>query len=471
MRLRSHLLRWLLIPTLALWLLGSVIGYLHSLELAHEAYDRTLLGSAMAISEQITVVDGDVVADVPFTALEMLRTDAQDRIFYRVTDLGDGGYITGYEDLPSVGSGSSEEPRFYDTIYKDQAIRVVAIESTVLDGDAQRHLLVQVAETLDARHQLTRSIAGDAALVQLILIATAASMIALGVARGLSPLTRLQDEVLKRTAHDLTPIETGTVPFEVAPLIHAINAHTERQRQFGAAQVRFVANASHQLKTPLTVLRAQVDHALLQTDLASMRAIVSHLHESTDETGRLLAQLLSLARSEAQYAREVQDLDLTDLAHEVTFEMLTLARGKGIDLGFEAPCAVQVQGERVLLREMIANLVHNALVYTPEGGRVTVSVGRQDERAALWVVDNGPGIAVAERPRVLERFYRIAGSREHGSGLGLAIVREICDRHGIVMELGDALDSVSGLRVQLVWPGEVPDNERGYFSKANHFNA
>jgi two-component system sensor histidine kinase TctE len=448
-----------LVPTLVLWAIGSVVGYLHSLELAHEAYDRTLLGSAMAISEQISVVGGEVVADVPFTALEMLRTDAQDRIFYRVTDLGDGHYITGYEDLPPVDSVDSEEPRFYDTVYKDQTIRVVAIQSTVLDDDVQRHLLVQVAETLDARRQLTRSIARDAALVQLLLIATAASMIALGVGRGLAPLTRLKDEVLKRSAHDLTPMKTDAVPFEVAPLIHAINAHTERQRQFGEAQARFVANASHQLKTPLTVLRAQVDHALLQTDLASMRAIVSHLHESTEGTGRLLAQLLSLARSETQQARALQDLDLTELAHDLTFEMLTLAGAKGIDLGFEADGPVPVRGERVLLREMIANLVHNAIVYTPARGRVTVSVGRQDGRAALWVVDNGPGIALAERPHVLERFYRGAGTGQQGSGLGLAIVCEICDRHGIAMQLDDAPDSVSGLRVQLMWPGEGPEDE------------
>ena len=456
MRLRSHLLRWLLVPTLALWALGSVMGYMHSLELAHEAYDRTLLGSAMAISEQISVVDGDIVADVPYTALEMLRTDAQDRIFYRVSDLDRGSYITGYEDLPPVDRATNDEPRFYDTVYKDQTIRVVAVESTVLDGDAQRRLLVQVAETLDARRQLTRSIAGDAALIQFLLIATAASMIAMGVGRGLAPLTRLKEQVLRRSVHDLTPMQTNAVPFEVAPLIHAINAHTERQRQFGEAQARFVANASHQLKTPLTVLRAQVDHALLQTDLVAMRAIVSHLHETTDETARLLTQMLSLARSETRHAPTEQDLDLSELAHDLTFEMLGMAGAKRIDLGFEAEGPVPVRGERVLLHEMLANLVHNAIVYTPEFGRVTVSVGREDGRAVLQVIDNGPGIALAERPQVMERFYRVPGSGVHGSGLGLAIVAEICDRHGITVQLGDAPDGLSGLRVQLTWPGEVP---------------
>jgi two-component system sensor histidine kinase TctE len=343
---------------------------------------------------------------------------------------------------------------FFDAVYKEQAIRAVVLVRSVLDGSRQRQLLVQVAETLDARRQLTRRIAIESALVQLLLIAAAATLIALGVGKGLAPLKRLRDEVSRRGAQDLTPIETRAVPVEVAPLIHAINAHTERQRQLSETQVRFIANASHQLKTPLTVLRAQIDQALLQLDLVSMREVVSHLHETADETGRLVTQLLTLARSEAGDSREIQDFDLTELARDVSFEMLGMARGKGIDLGFEADAPVVVSGERVLLRELIANLVHNAVVYTPERGRVTVSAGWQDGRAALRVVDNGPGIPLAERTRVLNRFYRVAGSGQHGSGLGLAIVREICDRHGIALSLADAPDGASGLCVQVLWPGK-----------------
>jgi two-component system sensor histidine kinase TctE len=424
------------------------------LELAHEAYDRTLLGSALVISESISIVDGDVVADIPFAALEMLRTDAQDRIFYRVSDLYDGRYVTGYEDLPVIAGTQSDEPRFYDAVYKEQDIRVVAIESIFLDGAAQRRLLVQVAETLDARHQLTRSIASEAALVQLLLIATAASMIALGVRKGLIPLTRLQEEVLKRPPHDLTPIATAAVPREVEPLIHAINAHTERQRQFGEAQSRFVANASHQLKTPLTILRAQVDHALLQPDLKSMRSAVNYLYETTSETSRLVTQLLALARSEVQDSSRLQEIDLTELARELTFDMLNLAEERSIDLGFEGNELLPVRGEPFLLREMVGNIVHNALVYTPVHGRVTVSVARQAGRAILRVADTGPGIAIAERLHVLERFYRVPGSTKQGSGLGLAIVREICERYNIAIILSDTPEVASGLCVELLWPGE-----------------
>jgi len=456
MRLRNLLLRWLLVPTLALWLVSFVLGYSRSLAQANEAYDRTLLGSALVIGERLTSVDGAVVADLPQAALEMLRTDAQDRIFYRVSDLRDGRYITGYEDLPLPGGAApaqpASEPVFYDALYKDQDIRVVAVTRVMLDAAGQRRLLVQVAETLDARHQLTRRIVAEAAAVQLLLIALAAGLIAFGVKRGLAPLARLRGEVKGRDADDLTPIETRSVPREVAPLIEALNAHTERQRELREAQARFVANASHQLKTPLTLLRAQIGHALMQTDLPAMHAAVDELHASTAATGRLVEQLLALARSEPGRLLATEGIDLTALARDVSFDMLTLARSKGIDLGFEASDAVSVNGERVLLRELVVNIVHNAVVYTQDGGTVTVSVAAQQGRASLRVIDNGPGIAAAERSRVLERFYRVAEAKIEGSGLGLAIAREICARHGITITLADAPGGGRGLCVDLVWP-------------------
>jgi two-component system sensor histidine kinase TctE len=463
MRLRSLLLRWLLVPTLAVWALGFAVGYTRSLAQANEAYDRTLLGSALVIGERLALVDGDVVADLPQAALEMLRTDAQDRIFYRVADLHDGRYVTGYEDLPAPNSAppTTAEPVFYDAIYKDQAVRVVAVTHAVLAGTGQRRLLVQVAETLDARHQLTRRIVTEAAALQLLLIALAAGLIAFGVRRGLAPLARLRGEVRRRNADDLTPIDVQAVPREVAPLIEAINAHTGRQRQLSEAQVRFVANASHQLKTPLTVLRAQIGHALMQTDLPAMRAVVTELNASSDATGRIVEQLLALARSEPGRQLEMREIDVSALARDVTFEMLTTARSKGIDLGFESGEALLVRGEPVLLRELIVNIVHNAVVYTQEGGTVTVSVGPRDGRTVLQVIDNGPGIPAAERARALERFYRVAESNVPGSGLGLAIAKEICARHGIAISLIDVAGGGRGLCVELAWPAADADDATG----------
>ena len=224
-------------------------------------------------------------------------------------------------------------------------------------------------------------------------------------------------------------------------------------RQLSEAQLRLVANASHQLKTPLTLLRAQVGQALMQTDVGAMRAVVMRLNDATEATGRMIGQLLALARSEPGSVLALHDVDLTGLAHEITFELLPPARARAIDLGFEGSDAVVVHGERVLLRELVVNLVHNAITYTPDGGRVTVSVAPRDGRAALRVVDNGPGIAPAERARVFERFYRGAEARPAGSGLGLAIVKEICSRHGIEITLADAPGG--GLCVDLLWPHDA----------------
>lgn len=450
-RLRSLLLRWLLIPTLGLWILAATFGYLRSLAQAHEAYDRTLLGSALMIGETLGVEDGQVVADLPHAALEMLRTDAHDRVFYRVSRLADGGHITGYEDLPPPIEQPGTEPVFYDAIFKGQNIRVVALARTVVDSPAPRPLIIQVAETMDARRQLTRRMVSEAAVMQLLLILAAAGLIAYGVRRGLAPLKRLRGEVRSRGANDLTPIDTRSVPREVAPLIHAINSHTERQRQLSDAQVRFVANASHQLKTPLTLLRAQVDHALQQPDLDRMRTVVSRMHLSTQSTQRLVNQLLSLARSEPGRTLDIDEVDLAELAREQTFELLTLARAKSIDLGFEGDLAVRVRGEPVMLRELVANLGHNAVSYTPPGGHVTVRVDRHDGRPRLCVIDNGPGIPADERAKVFERFYRGSGAGDQGTGLGLAIVQEICDRHQIHISLDDGPDG-KGLCIQLLWP-------------------
>ena len=449
LRLRDLLLRWLLVPTLLLWAGAFVYGYLHSLDQAHVAFDRTLLGSAMVLAESVRLSDEQVVAEVPVAALEMLRTDAHDRVFYSVADAGTGTPITGYADLPPPPPGLAALPALFDADYKGQQVRVASLQHTVLAGAERRQLRVQVAETLDARHQLTNRLVLRSTAVQLSLIALSAGLITFGVRRGLAPLKRLRDEVRRRDPNDLEAMDTRTVPREVVPLIEAINAHTERQRQLAEAQVRFVANASHQLKTPLTVLRAQVGEALQQNDVEAMRAIVARMDGATEATGRLVGQLLALARSEPGRQLDEHDLDLAELAQQATFEQVSAARAKDIDLGFEGAGPLPLRGEPLLLRELVTNLVHNAVTYTPAGGHVTVSVGSHKGRALLRVVDDGPGIPATERERVFERFQRLEGGGAAGSGLGLAIVKEICARHGAEVLLADPPHGGPGLCVEV----------------------
>lgn len=451
MRLRSLLLAWLLIPSLPLWGLAFGFGWLHNLGLVHEAYDRTLLGSALVLGERLQVQDGQLVADLSPAALEMLRTNAQDRVFYRVVDVASGRHLTGYAELPAPPGPARDGPVLYDGVHLGEAVRIAAVTVDVLDGALKRQLQVQVAETQDARRQLTQRQMLQAAAVQLALLVLAAGLIALGVRRGLAPLKRLRAEVRARDADDLEPIATRDVPREVAPLIQAINAHVRRQRELSELQVRFVANASHQMKTPLTLLRAQIDHGLQQQTLPAMRGVLAQIHESALGTQRMVVQLLSLARSDPGLALVKEPLDLLALAREATFEMVAMARARAIDLGFEGEEPAQVVAERVLLREAIANLIHNAITYTPAGGIVTVRVQADVAGHQLSVCDNGPGIPADERGRVLERFYRRPNAGGSGSGLGLSIVKEICDRHGVELALYDGAGQ-PGLCVHMRWP-------------------
>ena len=460
-RLRDLLLAWLLLPSLLLWGLSFAIGYQRNMRLANEAYDRTLLGSALVIADSLIVVEGLVVADLRASALEMLRTESRDRIYYRIIDIDDGRFVTGYEDLPSPPREPGLTPVFYDQRYKDQAVRIVAIRYGLLDEVRRRQFQVEVAETMEARRALTRQLAIEAAVPTLLLLAGASMFIVVGVQRGLAPLTRLGQAVRRRAAADIGPIPQERVVREVAPLIEAINLHAARHRQLSEAQVRFVSNASHQLKTPLTALRARIDLALQQPDPSIVRGVLLQIRESERWMQRMIDQLLSLARSEPGHALDFERIDLAELARDTTFELVVIARGKGIDLGFEGEWPVIVDGEPALLRELVANLVHNAISYTPDGGHVTVRVTGVDGRPRLEVIDDGPGIAPADRPRVFERFHRLSGtSAGTGSGLGLAIVKEICDRHGLTTGLEDGAVRPRG-PVGSMAAGQGPQPESG----------
>lgn len=478
-RLRDVLVGWLLVPTLLLGILSFWYGQDRHLQLANEAYDRTLLGSALVIAESLRVTEDLVVADFHPAALEMLRTAAQNRVYYRVADADDGRVVTGYEDLPGPPEPFAAATMFYDATYKGEAVRIAAVRRPLLVGEGQRQLVVQVAETLAARRALMRQIVIDAALVQLLLIAASVAAVVFAVHRGLAPLLELGHDLRRRAASDTTPIPGERVVPEVAPLIEAINAHSQRQRELGEALARFVANASHQLKTPLTGLQALVDLALQQPNPSRTDDVLHKIRASGRWMQRMIGQLLVLARSEPGQALVVEALDLVTIAREVTFEALGAARVKRIDLGFqgEPTAAARVRGDATLVRELIANLVHNAITHTPAGGHVTVLVHVGGGTPMLEVVDDGPGIAPADRRRVFQRFLRLAGSAAGagvdgdgavgagaigagggagdsataGSGLGLAIVKEICDRHGVAIDLGDG-PAGQGLRVVLAWP-------------------
>jgi two-component system sensor histidine kinase TctE len=273
----------------------------------------------------------------------------------------------------------------------------------------------------------------------------------IGLRRGLTPLLKLRDAVRSRGRTDLAPLSVPEAQSEIRPLIDALNAYMERVRAQMAAQRRFVANAAHQLRTPLALLSTQAAYARREVGADARSEALAALQESTKRLARLAEQLLTLSRAEPGSRRPRADrIDLAEAARGVLANLAPAAVARDVDLGLEAEAAVTVVGDGTMLTEMIANLVDNALRYGRPGGSVTVAVAATSTEAVLTVADDGPGIPASEREHVFERFYRVAGTAEEGSGLGLAIVREVVDNAGGAVRLSDG--PAGGLVIEVKLP-------------------
>ncbi len=431
--LRRQLTTWLLAPLVVLWGINAWATYQTAIEATNRAHDRTLLGSALAISERTGIVDGNVVVDLPYSALEMLESNLQGRVYYRVSDSG-GRTITGYDDLPlPVAQLEVGRPVFYDADFGSGRVRIVAVARRIYDEIAKGFLVIQVAETGELRQSMSRQLLFDSVINELLLILLAAALMWFAINRGLRPLETLREQVYRRDKTDLSPIDDIMVPAEVKPLIAAINDHMERLTRMISSQKQFIADAAHQLKTPLTLLRTQADFASRQSDMATVTEVIEDLRNNTEHVSHLVDQLLTLSRAEADRSPSMLSVDLTELARNTTFQWLSVALKKKIDLGFDGDDSVLIRGNEFLLREAINNLLDNAIRFTPASGQVTVKVAITGTQIELTVEDTGPGISEAERDRVFDRFYQIHERDMSGCGLGLSIVREICTlHHGVV---------------------------------------
>lgn len=434
--LRVQLAFWLLTPLLAVWAFNAWLTYENAIESANRAHDRTLLGSVLAIAERISVADDAIVVDLPYSSLEMLESSLQSRVYYRVSQAGTR-HITGYEDLrPPNAKLELGKPYFYDSEYLGERVRVAAMLKRLYDESVKEPVLIQVAETAELRHSMSWQIVSASAVKELLLILLAAALMWWAVNRGLRPLYELRNQVSRRSRTDLSRMEVELVPDELKPLIHAINEHTAQVARIMSAQKQFVADAAHQLKTPLTLLRTQADFASKQSDMAAVNEVLDELRGNTERVSRLVDQLLALNRAEAA-APVLGEIDLEEFARTTTFEWLPLALRKSIDLGFESGGPAKIKGHKVLLHELLANLLDNAIRFTPQAGQVTVRVTVRDAQAVLAVEDTGPGIPEEERARIFDRFYQIPGRDSPGCGLGLAITREIATLHQAALYLRD----------------------------------
>jgi two-component system sensor histidine kinase TctE len=403
----------------------------------------------IALSERIRSSGPAVSFDLPGAAEQVLRTDKYDTIYYHLRR-PDGSALAGDPGLPPVPAGQQPEDGViaYDGIYRDQPVRVIAL--MVPCGGLI--CTVQVAETTNKRRKLARNIVLSSLVPELLITLATLAIVWFGVKSGLAPLEDLSAEIRSRSARDLRPIDPGHAPEEARPLVGALNQLFGQVAEASTNQQRFLANAAHQLRTPLAGLQAHTEIALAQGIPEANRTELEQVRRATIRTARLANQLLALARAEpgGNRASGFERVNLRTVVEDSADEWVHRALAKDIDLGFELEEA-QVQGDPLLLREALANLVHNALEYSAAGGQVTVRTGLRNDCAFLEVEDNGPGIPVAERDQVLERFYRIAGTAGTGSGLGLAIVREIAAAHRAEIAIG-AGENGRGCKVGLTFP-------------------
>ena len=459
----GEILDWMLAPLLVIWPISVALTWLVAQGIASKPYDRELGEMARSLGLQAAAEPRNPAAAAARSryalspeAAALLRADESDTVYYLVQGPR-GEFLSGDKELPAPNPDEAVVPwelRFRDDEVSNESVRVAYLWVTP-EGNAKGQMLVQVAETLGKRSRLTNEIIKGVILPQFVILPLAVLLVWLALVRGIAPLNELQRRIRRRDSSDLSPIDTRDAPEEVSPLVRAINDLLARLDQSIGAQKHFLADAAHQLKTPLAGLRTQAELAQREIDAGQrdpkeLKKSLQQIAHSSQSAAHMVNQLLAMARAENQEQQaQRQAVNLARLATETVHDFVPRALEKRIDLGYEGPETGRgapdgrrplVSGNALLLRELIRNLVDNALQYTPAGGTVTVRIVDDPfgQVVVLQVEDSGPGIPAGERERVFQPFYRALGTEVDGSGLGLAIVREIAVQHGAQIQLEDA---------------------------------
>jgi two-component system, OmpR family, sensor histidine kinase TctE len=438
----GEILDWMLAPLLLLWPMSVTLTYLVAQSIANGPFDRNLGEAVGVLSDYVTEFKGQVTLQLPIAAREVLRADSADAVYYMVLGLR-GEFVAGDPDLPLPPEDEAPvtEVKFRFDQARGNDVRIAYAWRGFKQNGESRYALVQVAETLEKRSQLANEIIRGVIVPQFIVLPIAVVLVWFGLSRGLAPLAALQDRIRAREPNDMSPIDPRAAPEEISPVVVSFNELLERLSRNMQMQQRFLADAAHQMKTPLAGLRTQAELALRETDPQQLKRSLRQIATSTERATHLINQLLALARAEHQSTdpARFEVVELNALARSVVQELVPDAISRRVDLGFEpAERPVRIVGVPLLVREMMLNLVDNGLRYTPEGGSVTLRIRQARESAFIEAEDTGPGIPEAERQRVFDRFYRILGTNVDGSGLGLAIVREIVERHdGLIRVTGN----------------------------------
>jgi len=450
--LRQQLLLWILLPLIVVFIGSFLFDYRLAQETANTAYDHSLNNAALDIAAYIQTTGLEPELHLTPEAEIMLRTDVMDNIFFAIRDTNTN-LLAGDADLPVYPESFHEQPVFIDAIYQGEKVRATT-RHVIINNNK---ITITVAETTRERDYASNRILAAIFIPNLLIIAATLLVIYFGVRRGLAPLTHVENQIASRSPHDLRALDIENAPREIQPMLIRLNQLFDSLRIAAAAQQRFLADAAHQLRTPLAGLQTQIELVATEGKYVRNDERLARIEESVERIAHLVTQLLIYAQTEpsASANQIFQPVALHDLAESSASTFIDRALAKNIDLGFEIRPAV-TEGIAWMLREALGNLIDNALRYCPAGSTITVRSGICSNHPYLTVEDNGPGISVEERDRVFERFYRIPGSIGGGCGLGLPIVQEITQLHAATISFSEPCDG--GLIAMLTFPENPAEN-------------
>ncbi len=447
----GEILDWMLTPLLLLWPVSLVLTWLVAQGIAGKPFDRALEYNVGALAQLVTVNHNKAQFILPLPARELLRADDSDTVYYQVLGIG-GEYLSGEKNLPLPPEDEKLAPgevRMRDDEFRGVGIKV-AYTWVRLDLPNSKPALVQVAETMDKRSVLATEIVKGVMLPQFVILPLAVLLVWLALVQAIKPLNHLEERIRARSPDDLSPLDAQAVPIEVAPLVSSVNDLLMRLKDSIATQKRFLADAAHQLKTPLAGLRMQADLAQREgANAEDLKQSLRQIGRSSIRATHTVNQLLALARAESSgTVMSQQSCNLVKLTMDVIRDCVPRAMDKHIDVGYEGAEPgeedVTLMGNPTLLKEMVRNLMDNAINYTPSSidkpGMITARVLKDPFSKVLvvQVEDSGPGIPASERELVFQPFYRALGTEADGSGLGLPIVLEIARQHHASITLEDS---------------------------------
>lgn len=435
---------------LPLFLLLWAVVYYSGLYFINAAFDRSLIRRTYALADRVEVRRGKVQIDLPVAARELLAFDREDLLSHSITD-PQGKVIEGMPDMPPMPGNKKLQTNhvvLYEGVKEGEKVRVAAFALSLKGTSAKGQVLIRVSETLTHRTALARRATLAIIVPMLLMTLAAGAAIAYGVGRGLDPVRRLRDQIIARSALDLRPIPLSGTPAELRPFLNEINSLLRRLAEAIEAQSRFVADAAHQLRTPIAGIRAQAEAALAHThqDTHALQRIAF----AATGMGNLVQKLLMLARVDAaQNTLHLSRLDSTEVIGDVSREWAPSLLAKEVEISFcAAEEAAWIMGDVQMLREMLSNLIDNAQRYG--GTQIVLSVQRAAQKVIWRVMDNGPGIPEHQREEVFAPFHRLSDSID-GAGIGLTIVARIAHLHAAHIQLTSA-EHGSGLTVQIEFP-------------------